>query len=229
MEFQDNSFLFLELGTIEYEIAFAFQKKLAEVRSQGKIRDVLIFLEHLPVFTLSKRTEPDHILAPVSTLNEKGISVCQTNRGGDVTYHGPGQLVGYVIMDLRKRGKDLHRYVRDLEQVIIDTLADWGIAASRMAEHPGVWVGSEKIAAIGIAVNRQWVTMHGFSLNIDPCLEHFSLIVPCGIRDKGITSLKKILGVKKIDTLILQQDIIKNFQRIFGTKVVKAEPGELLC
>lgn len=228
MENRDSSFRFLDLGTIEYNKAFELQKRLAEVRSQGRIRDVFILLEHLPVFTISKRTEPDHILATVSTLHEKGISICLTNRGGDVTYHGPGQLVGYVVIDLRKRGRDLHQYVRDLEQVVIDTLNDWGISASRIAGYPGVWVEGEKIAAIGIAVNRQWITMHGFSLNVDPCLEHFSLIIPCGIKDRGVTSMKKILG-EDVNPELLKQNIVKNFQRIFATKVVKAELGEILC
>jgi lipoate-protein ligase B len=228
MEDGDRSFLFLDLGTVEYERAFELQKSCVEARSQEKIQDILLLLEHLPVFTLSKSTEPDHILVPISSLTERGISVSLTNRGGDVTYHGPGQLVGYVIMDLRKRGKDLHRYVRDLEQLIIGTLSDWGISANRIPEHPGVWVHNEKIAAIGIAVSRQWITMHGFSLNIDPCLEHFSLIVPCGIRDRGVTSMKRILG-EDIDPQKLQQDIINNFQRVFGTRGVRVQPGELLC
>ncbi|HUT84209.1 MAG TPA: lipoyl(octanoyl) transferase LipB [Thermodesulfobacteriota bacterium] len=228
MEDGDRSFLFLDLGIVEYERAFELQKSCVEARSQEKIQDILLLLEHLPVFTLSRSTEPDHILVPISNLVERGISVSKTNRGGDVTYHGPGQLVGYVIMDLRKRGKDLHRYVRDLEQIIIDTLADWGISANRIPEHPGVWVHNEKIAAIGIAVNRQWITMHGFSLNIDPCLEHFSLIVPCGIRDRGVTSMKRILG-EDVDPQKLQQDIINNFQRVFGTRGVRVQPGELLC
>jgi lipoate-protein ligase B len=228
MEDGDRSFLFLDLGSIEYERAFELQKSCVEARSQEKIQDILLLLEHLPVFTLSRSTEPDHILVPISNLAERGISVSKTNRGGDVTYHGPGQLVGYVIMDLRRRGKDLHRYVRDLEQLIIDTLADWGISANRIPEHPGVWVHNEKIAAIGIAVNRQWITMHGFSLNVDPCLEHFSLIVPCGIRDRGVTSMKRILG-EDVDPQKLQQDIINNFQRVFATRGVRVQPGELLC
>ena len=228
MEDGDRSFLFLDLGTVEYERAFELQTRCVEARSQEKIQDILLLLEHLPVFTLSRSTEPDHILVPISNLAKRGISVSKTNRGGDVTYHGPGQLVGYVIMDLRRRGKDLHRYVRDLEQLIIDTLADWGISANRIPEHPGVWVHNEKIAAIGIAVNRQWITMHGFSLNVDPCLEHFSLIVPCGIRDRGVTSMKRILG-EDVDPQKLQQDIINNFQRVFGTRGVRVQPGELLC
>jgi len=228
MEDGDRSFLFLDLGIVEYERAFELQKSIVEARSQEKIQDILLLLEHLPVFTLSRSTEPDHILVPISNLAKRGISVSKTNRGGDVTYHGPGQLVGYVIMDLRRRGKDLHRYVRDLEQLIIDTLADWGISANRIPEHPGVWVHNEKIAAIGIAVNRQWITMHGFSLNVDPCLEHFSLIVPCGIRDRGVTSMKRILG-EDVDPQKLQQDIINNFQRVFGTRGVRVQPGEFLC
>ena len=228
MDAGDRSFLFLDLGTIEYERAFELQKRCVETRAQGKIQDLLILLEHLPVFTFSKSTEPEHLLVPLSSLTERGITVSPTNRGGDITYHGPGQLVGYVIMDLSGRGRDLHRYVRDLEQLIIDTLAEWGINASRDAEHPGVWVENEKIAAIGIAVNRQWITMHGFSLNIDPCLEHFSLIVPCGIRDKGVTSMKRILG-EDVDPERLKADIINNFQRIFETSGTKGELGGILC
>jgi lipoate-protein ligase B len=228
MDDEDRSLLFLDLGTIDYKKAFEFQKRCTEARAEGKIQDLLILLEHPPVFTLSRSTEPGHLLTTFSNLQERGITVAYTNRGGDITYHGPGQLVGYAIIDLKKRGRDLHQYVRDLEQVILDTLAYWGINASRIADHPGVWVDNEKIAAIGIAVNRQWITMHGFSLNIDPCLEHFSLIVPCGIRDRGVTSMKRILG-EDVDPERLKIDIIKNFQRIFKPSGARSACEEVLC
>lgn len=224
----EKTFLYLDLGTLEYEKAYELQKKLVEARTQKKTPDLLILLEHLPVFTITKTTQSAHLLAPLSTIKEKGIAIFETNRGGDITYHGPGQLVGYVIMDLSTRGKDLHQFVRDLEQLLIDTLLEWGIHAYRLAEHRGVWVGNKKIAAIGIAVNHQWVTMHGFSLNIDPDYEHFSMIIPCGIKDKGITSMKKILE-DEVNPEKLKEVIVKNFEKTFWMRGKKADLGEIIC
>ena len=132
--------------------------------------------------------------------------MCRTDRGGDVTYHGPGQVVGYSIMDLKEQGRDLHRYIRNVEQLLIDTLKDYGIAACRDPKHPGVWTGNRKIAAIGIAVKNGWITMHGFALNVNPDMRHFTMIVPCGITDKGVTSMAEKLGAP-VDRRALQEKL----------------------
>ena len=197
----------VDAGIINYNDAYTLQKRLVEARAKDTIRDTLLLLEHFPVFTANRETTFKNILAPEEVLKQKGIEVCRTDRGGDVTYHGPGQLVGYNIMDLKKQGKDLHRYIRNMEQVLIDTLAEYDIAASRDPAHPGVWVGREKIAAIGIAVKSSWITMHGFALNISPVMDHYRFIIACGIVGKGITSMEKILGSgvskeKVMDTVV---------------------------
>ena len=165
-----------------------------------------------------------NVLASPEELKEKGISLCKTNRGGDITYHGPGQLVGYPIMDLKEHGKDLHKYIRNIEEMIIKLLRDYDILAHRDKNNPGVWVGKEKIAAIGIAVKSSWTTMHGFSLNINPDLNHYSLIVPCGITDKGVTSLSKLLG-KSISQKEVRERLIQHFQEVFNviTKSISIE------
>jgi len=201
----------LKLDTISYEQAFELQKRLVEMRSNNTINDTLILLEHPPVFTITKNASLNNILASPDELKEKGISICKTDRGGDITYHGPGQLVGYPIMDLKEHGKDLHKYIRNIEEMIIKLLTDYGISADRSKINPGVWVGEEKIAAIGVSVKSNWITMHGFSLNINPNLKHYSLIVPCGIRDKGVTSLSKILG-----KFISQNDLLRKLIQYYG-------------
>lgn len=216
--------LILNLDTIPYEEAFDLQKRLVEMRSQDNINDILILLEHPPVFTVTRKATLKNVLASPEELKEKGISLCKTNRGGDITYHGPGQLVGYPIMDLKEHGKDLHKYIRNIEEMIIKLLRDYDISAHRDKNNPGVWVGKEKIAAIGIAVKSSWTTMHGFSLNINPDLNHYSLIVPCGITDKGVTSLSKLLG-KSISQKEVRERLIQHFQEVFNviTKSISIE------
>ena len=208
----------LNLDTVPYEEAFDLQKRMVEMRSQNKINDTLILLEHHPVLTITKKDTLKNILASPDELREKGITLCKTNRGGDITYHGPGQLVGYPIMDLKEHGKDLHRYIRNIEEMIIKLLMDYGISAHRDKRHPGVWVVEEKIAAIGISVKSSWVTMHGFSLNINPDLNHYSLIVPCGINDKGITSLSKLLG-KSINQEEVRHKLIQHYGDLFNLNI----------
>jgi len=214
----------LNLDIVPYEKAFELQKRLVQMRSQDVINDILILLEHPPVFTVTRKATLDNILASPDELKEKGISVCKTNRGGDITYHGPGQLVGYPIMDLKDYGKDLHKYIRTIEEMIISVLMDYGISAHRDKIHPGVWVGNEKIAAIGIAVKSSWITMHGFALNINPDLNHYALIVPCGISDRGVTSLSKLLG-KPISQKEVRQKLIQHYQDVFNvnTKNISLE------
>jgi lipoyl(octanoyl) transferase len=178
------------LGTVPYAEGVDLQKRLVEQRKEDAIPDQLLLLEHPPVITLGVKTRDDrsHIVAPPARLKEEGVEVVETGRGGDVTYHGPGQLVGYPIIDLRPDRCDVHRYVRDLEEMLIRAVSRFGVTAARMPGLTGVWVGDEKLAAIGVRIAR-WITSHGFALNVTTNLGHFDFIVPCGIADKGVTSL----------------------------------------
>ena len=204
------------LGTIDYQAALDLQAQLVERRKQGLIPDQLLLLEHHPVITLGVRTRSDrsHVLESEAALAAKGVGLFETGRGGDVTYHGPGQLVGYPIVDLKPDRCDVHRYVRDLEDVLIRTAADYGIDASRVEGLTGVWVGQEKLAAIGVRISR-WITSHGFALNVSTNLDYFNLIIPCGIPDRGVTSLERLLG-RPIDTLDVQDRLAGHLSRVFS-------------
>ena len=210
----------LDLDVMPYEEALTLQEHLVAKRSQGVIGDTLLLLEHPPVVTITRKKTSRNILAPLEQLRDEGISLYKTNRGGDITYHGPGQLVGYPILDLKNHGKDLHRYVHNLEEILINLLKDYGVEGHRESGYPGVWVKDEKIAAIGIAVKKGWISMHGFSLNVDPCLDHFSLIVPCGIKDKGVTSLRKVLG-RTVDKQQVRQRLIHHLSDMFQLRMAK--------
>jgi lipoyl(octanoyl) transferase len=183
------------LGTVPYAEGLDLQKRLVEQRKAAAIPDQLLLLEHPPVVTLGVKTRDDrsHIIASAKTLEEEGVQVVESGRGGDVTYHGPGQLVGYPIIDLKPDRCDVHRYVRDLEEVLIQAVATFGVSAHRLSGLTGVWVGDNKLAAIGVRIAR-WVTSHGFALNVATKLDHFNLIVPCGITNKGVTSLERLTG-----------------------------------
>ena len=183
------------LGTIGYQAALDLQAQLVERRKQGLIPDQLLLLEHPPVITLGVRTRNDrsHVLESEAALAARGVGLFETGRGGDLTYHGPGQLVGYPIVDLKPDRCDVHRYVRDLEEVLIRAVDAFGVRAGRIEGLTGIWVGDQKLAAIGVRISR-WVTSHGFALNVNTDLSHFGLIVPCGITDKGVTSLERLLG-----------------------------------
>ena len=183
--------------------------------------DLLLLVEHEPVITLGRRARREHLLADPASLARQGITVQETNRGGDITYHGPGQLVGYPILDLQALGQSVHGYVRHLEEVLIRTVADFGVSAGRIEGLTGVWVGTCKIAAIGVAI-RHWVTMHGFALNVAPCLDHFGLIIPCGIADKGVTSLAQILG-RPVPLEEVQPVLIRHFGEVFGLEMQESE------
>jgi lipoyl(octanoyl) transferase len=191
------------------------QRSLVEERRAGSIGDTLLLLEHPHVLTLGVRGDGGrgHILASADVLAERGIEVHETGRGGDITYHGPGQLVGYPIIDLNPGRRDVHRYVRDLETVLIHTAADYGIHAGRVEGLTGVWVGDDKLAAIGVRIAR-WVTSHGFALNVSTNLDHFKLIVPCGIADRGVTSLERLLG-RVVETADVENRIIEHFSNVF--------------
>jgi lipoyl(octanoyl) transferase len=183
------------LGLIPYAEALELQKQLVERRRAREIVDQLLLLQHPAVITLGVKSRNDrsHVLETPEGLAARGIDLVETGRGGDVTYHGPGQLVGYPIIDLNPDRRDVHRYVRDLEEVLIRTAAAFGITAGRMPGLTGVWVDDGKLAAIGVRIAR-WITSHGFALNVGTNLEHFGLIIPCGISDKNVTSLERLTG-----------------------------------
>ena len=178
----------LNLGIKPYKEVWDLQKELVEKRRNGQINDTLILVEHEPVYTLGKNADENHILQH----SPQDVKTYHIERGGDVTFHGPGQLVGYPILDLHNYKKSISWYMRSLEQLIIDTLAEYGITAERKVGLTGVWVGDEKIAALGVRVTR-WVTMHGFALNVTPDLIYYSSIIPCGIFEYGVTSMARLL------------------------------------
>jgi lipoyl(octanoyl) transferase len=183
------------LGRIGYADALELQQRLVEERRRGEIGDQLLLLEHPPVITLGVKVRNDrtHVLASPERLAALGVGLHETGRGGDVTYHGPGQVVGYPILDLRPDRCDVHAYVRDLEEVMIRAAGAFGVEAGRVAGLTGIWVGREKLAAIGVRISR-WITSHGFAFNVNTDLSHFDLIVPCGITGRGVTSLQRLLG-----------------------------------
>jgi lipoyl(octanoyl) transferase len=175
---------------VAYADGLELQSRLVADRQAGRIPDTLLLLEHEPVFTLGRNARRENMLLSEEALRERGFDVFDTGRGGDVTYHGPGQVVGYPIFELAPDRRDVHRYVRDLEEVMIRTSADYGVVAQRVAGLTGAWIGEEKIGAIGVRIAR-WVTSHGFALNVSVDLAPFALIVPCGIRGRGVTSLDR--------------------------------------
>ena len=181
------------LGPTPYREGLALQQALVDARAAGRAPDRLLFPDHPPVLTIGRSPSAGSVVASPEALRQAGIEVFEVARGGDVTWHGPGQLVGYLILDLEAQGRDLHRFLRDIEQGLIDALAGWGIEAGREPGRTGVWSRGEKIASIGIAV-RRWVSYHGFALNVAPDLRFFDLIHPCGLRGIQMTSVAKRLG-----------------------------------
>jgi len=182
------------LGRIDYTKATEMQESLVRRRRLGEIGDTLLLLEHPPVITLGRGSDRGNVLLDESELAARGIELHQTGRGGDVTYHGPGQLVGYPVLALADERRDAHRYLRDLEQALIDAVATYGIEAGRVEGLTGVWAGGNKLAAIGVRLSTGWITSHGFALNVATDLSEFETIVPCGIADRGVTSLDRLLG-----------------------------------
>jgi lipoyl(octanoyl) transferase len=202
------------LGQISYAEALALQRSLVVERQAGRVPDLLMLVEHPPVLTLGVRGDGGrgHILATDEALAARGVQVFEAGRGGDVTYHGPGQIVGYPIIDLNPDRRDVHRYVRDLEETLIRVADDFGIEASRVPGLTGVWVGHEKLAAIGVRISR-WVTSHGFALNVTTNLDDFGLIIPCGIADRGVTSFAR-LGVN-VSSPAVADRIVVRFAEVF--------------
>ncbi len=205
------------LGRTAYADAWEIQRACFRARTSGETGDLLLLTEHDHVYTLGTSGEMDHLLAGPEELRSRGAQVFVTDRGGDITYHGPGQLVGYPILDLHAYYLDLHRYLRDLEETIIRTLATYGIAAGREPEYTGVWVGGSKIAALGVKA-KSWVTMHGFALNVATDLTYFDRIIPCGIFHKGVTSMEQVLG-RPVDTDELTGRLLAAFGDVFGAAV----------
>jgi lipoyl(octanoyl) transferase len=203
------------LGLVSYDEALAIQRQLVEERRAGRVPDLLLLLQHPAVITLGVKGDGGraNIVATDERLAELGIGVHETGRGGDVTYHGPGQIVGYPILDLKPDRCDVHRYVRDLEEVMIRVCADYGVTAGRIKGLTGTWVGAEKIGAIGVRLSR-WITSHGFAFNVSTDLDHFKLIVPCGISDRGVTSLERATG-RGFAFSEVEDTVIRRFQEIF--------------
>jgi len=219
--------LFCRLGTIDYAEAHRLQKELQAKRISGEIDDTVLLLEHPPVLTMGRSAKEQHVLAAPDVLAARGISVHEVGRGGDVTYHGPGQLVAYPIIDLKPDRRDVRKYMWSLEETMIRTCADFGLAATRVEGLNGAWIGNRKVGAVGVRISR-WVTMHGLAINANSDLTHFDLIVPCGIQDKTVTSLTAELG-----RIVFAADVIDPLARhladLFDTTVEwqDAVPGGL--
>ena len=209
--------LVVRAGVIDYLEAWELQKRLVEARVGGEAPDTLILLEHPPTYTTGRGGDDGNALFDDQALRRLGAVFYHTDRGGDITYHGPGQLVAYPIIDLKGWKQDVHAYCRSLEEVVIRTLGDFGIVAARIKGATGVWVGNEKIAAIGVRVSR-WVTSHGFALNVDPDLSYFGQIIPCGIRDKGVTSIARLLG-EPVGREAVEQSVVAHFAEEFRRKM----------
>lgn len=211
-----NTFKVYKLGKVPYRKALEIQLKLLEMRTQGEIGDTLLLLEHPPTFTIGRRGNMGNLLAAKNYLSKAGIHFEVISRGGDITYHGPGQLVGYPIMDLNGMGRDIHKYLRNLEETIIVSLGDFGIRGRRIKGVTGVWAKWHKIASIGVGV-RRWVTYHGFALNVNTDLSYFDMIVPCGIENVKMTSIQRWLAKKEeIDMPEVEDSIIKAFSQVYN-------------
>lgn len=207
----------LWLGRIDYHTAWEFQRQLAQARRAEEIGDTLLFLEHPPVFTTGRRGGTRHLRVPLIQLASSGIPYVVTDRGGDVTYHGPGQLVVYLIMRLAEEQRRVRRFVERLERTVLDVLASYGIEGRLDPAYPGVWVGSEKIAALGVAIHHS-VTQHGVALNVSLDLEPFQWIVPCGVPDRGVTSLAHLLG-RPVTLEEVRERWVAAFERQFARPV----------
>ncbi|GLI35506.1 lipoyl(octanoyl) transferase LipB [Desulforhabdus amnigena] len=214
------------LGRIDYGIAWKMQKALAAARAEERIPDTLLLLEHPPTYTLGRRTDPSHFLVPRELLLRQGVAVYHVDRGGDITFHGPGQLVGYPVLNLQGCPGGPSRYLRDLEEVLIEGLAALGVASGRLSGFTGVWVGHEKIAAIGVKINARRITEHGFALNVSTDLHYFNQIVPCGIREKGVTSLEQVLG-RSVAIYEVEREVAHAFGKVFDLEMVEVSPIEI--
>ena len=224
-----NPLLTVDVGLISYTDAFAFQQRVVLARKAHAIDDVLLLCQHPHVLTLGRNGKRENLLASEHVLRQKGVEFHASNRGGDITYHGPGQIVGYPILDLSRIKQDVHWYVRTLEEVMIRASADFGIAAYRIAGKTGIWVDAtpheEKLAAIGVHISR-WVTSHGFAYNVSTDLRYFDLIVPCGIAERKATSLEKLLD-RAVALDEVKPSLIHHFEGLFGLQASTKSFDEL--
>ncbi|HAL95351.1 MAG: lipoyl(octanoyl) transferase LipB [Chitinophagaceae bacterium] len=220
--------LYRDLGLLDYQQAWDLQENILQQSIAQKAQGLvpahhLLFVEHPPVYTLGKSGKREHVLIDEQEMQERQIAFFQTNRGGDITYHGPGQLVGYPIFDLEQFYRDIGRYLRELEEVIILTLQEYGLKGERSSGETGVWLDpgipgrARKICAMGVRCSR-WITMHGFALNISNDLSYFNHIIPCGIPDKSVTSLQKELGVT-LTVAEVKEKVLKKFEQVFGVEI----------
>jgi lipoyl(octanoyl) transferase len=211
----------IKYDCLDYKKAYQLQLELRDQRQKNEINDTLLLVEHPAVLTIGTSGSRDNLVVSSDYLSQKGIKVFESSRGGDITYHGPGQIVGYPILNLKEHNQDLHWLVRTYEEIFIQLLKDYDIDAQRIKGLTGVWVGNKKITAIGVAV-RHWISYHGFAFNVNPDLDHFSYIIPCGITDKGVTSLAKKLGSKVNKEKVIEK-LIEYFADVFQMEVVDYE------
>lgn len=213
------------LGRTEYRECWDLQRRLARARADAAVPDILLLTEHDHVYTIGRSGDNRHLLATDEELSRTGVAVVHTDRGGDITYHGPGQLVGYPILDLTAHGSDLHAYLRMLEEAVIRTLFEFGLSAGRHPSYTGVWVGGEKICAIGVRTSR-WITTHGFALNVSTDLKRFDRIIPCGIFEKGVTSMNSRLG-REVTLGDVEQAIATHMGAVFSSRIRWVNEEEL--
>ncbi len=209
----ERNFIYTDLGEVDYQDAWDLQKELFDRRYKKELPDILLLLEHNHTYTLGKTANKSNLIGSKNYLEENKISVYDIDRGGDITYHGPGQIVGYPIISLENWKKDTHKYLRAIEEVIIRTCREFGIISSRNENYTGVWVEDKKIAAIGIKISR-WITMHGFAFNVNTDLKYFGGIIPCGIKDKAVTSIENELN-QKVSIETVKNLILKHFKDVF--------------
>jgi len=214
-----------QLGLVDYASALEVQRERVAQRKAGSIPDTLLLLEHPHVYTLGRNAGQENMLVSEEFLASRGAQVFHTDRGGDVTYHGPGQLVGYPIFDLTQHRRDISWYMRSLEEVLKRTARDSGIEAGRSEGAAGVWVGNDKLVAMGVHLSR-WITSHGFALNVNTDLRYFDWIVPCGLHGKGVTSLAKLLG-RPVEMEEVEQRVVEHFGVVFGFEVVESQTSKV--
>ncbi len=216
----------VDLGSVPFETALKIQHQLMNGKKNGMKEDYLLTVEHPHTYTIGVTGSMENLLVDEEYLISNGIKLQHIRRGGDITYHGPGQLVAYPILNLNNYYKDLHRYLRDLEEVLISTVKYFGIVAGRVTGLTGIWVGAEKLASIGIKMSK-WITMHGTALNVSTDLSYFDNIIPCGVRDKSVTSMSKILGMSLVVDEV-SPVYVKSFSKVFGSDIVKNLRDNLL-
>ena len=223
----DSPLSVAHLGPTPYRDGLAIQEGLVAARAAGRTGDWLLYPDHPPVLTVGRNPSEGSLLADPSALAARGVEVFEVARGGDITWHGPGQLVGYLVADLTAHGRDLHKFLRDIEQTLIDALACWGVHGEREAGRTGVWVGGRKVASIGVAV-RRWVSYHGFALNVAPDMSFFDLIHPCGLQGIEMTSLTRLLGPGAPDLASSRDVVAGELARCFGYPGwSEADPAEV--